>query len=805
MPGILDGIRVFDLTLAGAGPLASQMLAELGADVIKIEAPGDGDVMRGRPPTQRGVSVGYSHYNRGKRSAVFDLRDADDRQLAFELLSRCDVFVNNMRPGVAERLGLGYPDLRALNPGIVYGYLSAWGRTGPLAAISGADPVVQFFSGYCSLQGEVGGRGEFSRHVGHIDASGATLLAGGIVQGLIHRAKTGRGLRVDVSLLEASLGIQLTRLAEYFGGGTPGPLGSACGTTVPHQAFLCGDGQYLAVGVLNDDHWRGLCQALGLGELRDDPRFATNPERVRHRAELIPILDEAFFRGPTNWWQILLERHGVPHGRFYDWENIRYHTQVEANACITEFDLPDQGRLYLSNPPWEFGELEHVPLVAPRPGEHTTEIRGWLRECLDLRGAQPGRSELEAESGGDDGVSERALAGLTVVDATQGLCGPYVSLLLADAGATVIKVEPPEGDYARRIGPPFIGEESAVFLALNRSKRSVVLDLSGEADRATLRKLVDRADIFLEDWGPGEAESRGLGYELLRTRNPGLVHGAITAFGERGPLRSRPGAELVIQAMTEYHKGIGPYSGPPLRTGADVANTNTATAAFYALAAAVYHRLRTGKGQRVSTSQFGTLLYTRGTVWAAQGDPDQWDGWAARLFRAPEFGYRAKDGSIYFFLLRGDQEQFDKLLIELGMEEYLFDPRFQGGGRDSVGIGKYGEDVRPIWDAVFKQLTIAELTSIGERYGAVVVPFYDYESLFKDPRVVALDLVKAVDHPKVGAYRSLGVPWRFSAFDDLLGSAPPELGQHSEEILPGLGSEATATSGVTVDTKGVQA
>jgi crotonobetainyl-CoA:carnitine CoA-transferase CaiB-like acyl-CoA transferase len=653
----------------------------------------------------------------------------------------------------------------------------------------GADPVVQFFSAWCSIQGEEGGLPEFSRFVGHLDGATAVNLVGGILQALIYRERTGRGQRVDVSILGCSLATQITRLAEHLAGVTPGPTGTACTTTVPHQAFRCSDAKYLAVGVEQDSQWQALCEALEVPELAADRRFASNRDRVRNRTELVPRLAEIFAQLPTNWWRVVLERHRVPHGRFYDWENLRYHTQVRDNDFISSVDVPIQGRMYLVNAPWEYSEWPRPRLAATRPGEHTDEVRAWLAEQAPSRGVN-GRGPESGGGAAADGAQmagpRRALDGLIVVDVTQGLCGPYVSQTLADAGATVIKVEPPLGDYARQMGPPFIGDQSAVFLALNRNKKSVTLDLALGTDLVALQRLIERADVFVEDWGPGVAETRGCGYEQLRATNPRLIYAAINAFGEHGPFRDRPGSELVVQAMAEYHGGLGAHGGPPVRMGADVANINTAMLMFDALVAGAYHRQRTGRGQRVSISQFGSLLYHRGTVWAAQSDPDDWDGWAARPFAPQDHGYKTADGRIYFFMLRGDQEKFDLLMLELGLEDHLVDPRFHNGGRDAVGIGRYGPQLKPIWEAAFENRTTAELIELLKEHGALAAPMHDYDSLLRDPGVTPLGLIRDMQHPTCGTFSYLRPPWTFSELGDAPGVPPPLLGQHNDEVLAGL-------------------
>ncbi len=250
-----------------------------------------------------------------------------------------------------------------------------------------------------------------------------------------------------------------------------------------------------------------------------------------------------------------------------------------------------------------------------------------------------------------------SLVGFRVLDLTQGLCGPFCTMQLGDGGAEVIKIEPPAGDFARRMGPPFVGEESAGFLSLNRNKRSVVLDLNSASGRDAVSRLARDADILVEDLGLGAANKIGLGYDQLSRINPKLIYCAISAFGEEGPLRDAPGSELVVQAMAEYTASLGRIGDPPVRAGADIASLNTGIFAAQAILAALFHRIRTGEGQRVTVSEFGSLLHMRGIMWTSMSDPDEWYGFHLDHYtKPPDYGYQAQDGALYFILRRGNSE-----------------------------------------------------------------------------------------------------------------------------------------------------
>jgi len=381
-----------------------------------------------------------------------------------------------------------------------------------------------------------------------------------------------------------------------------------------------------------------------------------------------------------------------------------------------------------------------------------------------------------------------ALSGFTIVDLTQGLCGPFASMRLGDAGAEILKIEPLDGDFSRAMGPPFIGDESAVFLSLNRNKQSIALDIHKPEGQEIVRRLVTKADVLLEDLGPGEAEKLGLGYETLRTLNPKLVSCAISAFGEDGPLRNLPGAELVMQAMADYTNSLGRIGESPVRLGTDVASLNTGVFASQAVTAGLFHRVRKGEGQRVSVSMLGTLLHMRGIMWTAMTDPDDWYGFHLdHYIKPPDHGYKTKDGHVYFGLRRGNSEDWDRLLISLGMVESLSDPRFAGFGRDATSIGRYAAEVKPIWEQGFKEMTNEEVVRLIHEFNGDAVPFMDYPALFSHPQVQALNVVQEIDHPTAGKFKTIGPVWRFSDTLAKIQSPPPTLGQHTDEILNRLG------------------
>lgn len=372
----LDGIRVFDLTVAAVGPWATKLLGAMGADVIKVEAPGGDQLSHAVPPRIKGNSVLYISANHNKRMIELDLKQEADRAVALRILEKSDVFVNNMRPGAAERLGLGYDVVAQVNPRVIYVLASAYGRDGPMATEAGVDPTLQAFCGWCSITGPERGRGEMFRHLAHLDLTTATTITQAILEALIARDRTSEGQRIEIEMLTAAMALQTTRLAEYFATGEqPRPLGSASPTTAPHQAFECADQRFVAIGVERDEQWPGFCRAMKLPELVADQRFGSNPMRVRNRAALVEILEERFKSKPAAWWMIRLTSEKVPNGPAMRFDELRYHPQVRHNEHIVEIDTPHWGRLYVDGLPWKFSLTPAGPIRAGgEPGEHTAEV-----------------------------------------------------------------------------------------------------------------------------------------------------------------------------------------------------------------------------------------------------------------------------------------------------------------------------------------------------------------------------------------------------------------------------------------------
>ena len=385
MPGPLDGVRVFDLTLWMVGPWASMQLGALGADVIHIEQPGvdPRTLGAGVPPAINGTSVGYITWNMNKRGLFLDLKSQADRQTAYELLQTCDVFLINMRPGAAERMGVGYEQVAAANPNIVYTAITGWGEVGPMRDKPGADVQCQYFTGFWSVNGKRDGRPEVYRHFTQMDASTGNVAAQAVLMGLLARKRTGQGQRIHVGMLRAGMALQSGRIAEYLATGTQHqPLGSAGFASAPDQAFQCQGGDWIGVAATSEDEWSRLCEALNaseaqvdsLSDLVADPRFATNLDRVAHRDALASLLQQAFLQRPRHYWMLRLADAGVPCGYPISFQSLQHHAQAIENGYLREITTSGWGDVWTGGPPWELFRTPARWFGTPMPGEHTGDI-----------------------------------------------------------------------------------------------------------------------------------------------------------------------------------------------------------------------------------------------------------------------------------------------------------------------------------------------------------------------------------------------------------------------------------------------
>ena len=387
----------------------------------------------------------------------------------------------------------------------------------------------------------------------------------------------------------------------------------------------------------------------------------------------------------------------------------------------------------------------------------------------------------------------RALDGVTVLDVSQILAGPFCTMLLADMGANVIKVEKPTGgDDTRRMGPPFIGGESAAFLQINRNKRSIVLDIRSEDGKAALKRLVKKSDIFLENSRPGSMIRNGLGWDDLSAINPALVYCSISGFGLTGPYGKRAGFDLIAQGVAGLMSINGFPDKPPLKLAVPMADLNAGMFALYGILSAYINRLKTGKGQHLETSLMeGAMAYTvwESSIFWATGEIPKPNASAHRL-AAPYDVLRTSDG--YLNIGAANQNTWELLCRAMGREELIDDERFIDNAARMRDVPGLEEEL----EKTFTTNTTAYWVELLGEGGVPAGPVLDMAEVWSNEQVAARGMDVVLDHPAAGPVHNIGNPVKMSGTPPRHETAAPLLGEHTDEILEFAGYSAEEIAGL---------
>ena len=734
----LAGIRVLEWAEGISGPVAGWLLAEAGAEVVKIERPG-GDRLRAEP--------GFRVVNRGKRGLVLDPAVEGDRERFRALVADADVVIADELERDLETHGLGFD--RTARPGLVWCAVPAFGKEGPRAGLPPDDALVEAASGNSAMQWSYSGDPVWFV-TPMASYAGGFLAALGVTAALRARARTGEGQRLDTSALAGAL---LLQSGSYVTGkGHEGSLALQAndprGVFPTYGFYETADG-WIFVGALTDAFWASLATLLERTDLLADPDLPSQPMafgrpeiRERLRRELEPI-----FRGrPTAEWLRRLEDADVPVGRVQSRAEYLREPLAEATRAVVRIGDPELGPVREPGVPVLFDG------VAP---DRAREEAAPLRVAAGLVPAS-------AESAGQARLAA-PLEGVRVLDLASFIAGPLCPMLLADLGADVVKIESPQGDPFRLAQWGFEG--------WNRGKRAIVLDLKTDEGRRDFLRLVDTADVVVENFRGGVMDALGLGAASLRERNPRLVYTAITGFGSSGPDARRPGFDPVMQARSGFSRAQGGDDEPVLH---QIAYTDymTGTLAAWATVAALVARERTGEGCFVDASlhrtayamQAAVMIEVRGTVPEVKGGRD---------FRGPAALrrlYRARDG--WICLAVGDAAGAGALgrVVPLG-----------GDPRDWLDAPPEGEIAGSL-AAAFAAWERDPLVEALVAAGVPAAPCLTYPEVFTDPHLRANRLVQEHDHPRLGHVRQTGEILRFSRTPMVLGRPAPALDEHGEAI-----------------------
>ena len=755
MPGPLNGIRVVDCSRGTAGTRLTQLFADYGADVAWVEPPG-GD------PYRRALAVDYAVFNRGKRSVELDLQTADGAQRLRRLATSADVMVQTWRPGVAERLGLGYEQVHAVAPGLVYCSLTGFGLDGPWRDVPGHEALVHALVGTTGEQ--VGMRDAPIFEALPFASIGASLLgATGVLAALYRRSIDGAGRHVDTSLLDGALSYLMMLWGHSDRGAAPHLPG---GVRLIARSFHCADDEYVGVHTGAVGAFGRLMKVLGLddripaSESGMDIGVPLTPEQVTIVNDEIPPIFET--RTRDEWVAALLEADicAVEHlhpGEVFDGPQPRH------NHMVVEVTDPVLGALEQVAPAIRFaGDPVAIPAPAPEVGADTAAVLG---DWTDRRSATAGTPA--------DGP---VLDGVRVLDLGAYYAGPYSSRLLADLGAEVIKVEPLAGDQLRGL--------TLVFRNASANKRSIAANLKDEGFRAARTGLIEWADIVHHNMRPGAAERLGVGYEQVREINDRAVYLYAPGWGSSGPNRHRQSFAPKMSGYVGAGFEVAGQYNPPLYPAGNEDPGNGLVGAVGAMIA-LLERQRTGRGQYVENSQLNAAMTHMAHIVRR---PDGEVLGAGRLdplefgFSALERLYATADG--WICLVVASPKELAALHEVIG--EPLADARF--ATRESCV--EHDSDLAAVLDEQLGQRTTEEWINALQSAGVpVAVPKVTHNSVafLNDEENVRSGRVAHTPHDRDGIVREIDQLVRISDAARPIHRIAPDLGADTDDVLSSLG------------------
>ncbi len=794
MPGVLDAVRVLDLSWGVAGPMATMLMADQGAQVTKIEPP-SGDPFRGE--------LGYRVWQRGKRSAVLDLKDPADHASFLALAAQADVLVESFSPGVTERLGIGYARLSQLNPRLIYCSITAYGRDNPHSERPGYDALVAARAG---LQWEQRGwpEGAINHMAGVSDpfadieipyewlqgaprpgplypasywpSLGAFFTASTAISAALRaREITGRGQWVETSLLQGAMacGSGVWQRAEKID--VPMFNSWILGSRSPKGHFQCADGRWIHNWVPNPrflltaSAGETLNSSPDLKAQNDPDRFGTGPEELLVMMHYQPLLAEAVKKFPAREWVEAAAVAGMTIQDVRTPEEALADPLFLKDGCVTEINDPDLGPIRQVGVVYRMSANgSAVGKPAARVGEHTAQVKA---EAAAAAQAPP----LAAKSGRK---LKAPLEGITVLDLGLAIAGPYGTQILSDLGATVIKVNALYDTY---------WHSNHIAYMANRGKRSIALDLKDPRAMKVLLQLVEKADVVQHNMRYEAAERLKIDYESLKAINPKLIYCHTRGF-ETGPRSGLPGNDQTgaCLAGVQYEDGGMSRGGKPLWSFTSLGDTGNGFLSAIAILQALYHRERTGAGQFCDTSIVNAqLLNTSYAVARADGtgfDRPRIDG--MQLGRsATSRLYETRAG--WLCLVIPGEREWQSFATAVGIGA---DARFATPAARAANDAALAQLLEP----KFKERTAAEWFTLLDQAGVpceVSDPKFSL-GVHDDPEFKKRGWVVEYQHPFVGRLNQIGLLFDFSDTPGRVQGPPLIVGQHSREILAELGYSA---------------
>ncbi len=801
MTAALEGLRAIDFSLSMAGAVATMILADYGVGVIKVEPPG-GDPLRAQPA--------FYAWNRGKKSVVLDLKTDAGLETAQQLAGQADVVMESFRPGVADRLGIGYEALSAGNPRLVYCSITGFGSAGPYTKLKGYDGIVAAkvgrflqFSAMAKREGPV-----FAAVPAASFGASQTGLQG-VLAALYLRERTGQGQHVRTSLLQALtaydlgdwLGWQLAQRNPQTA--SPAPSGGR-GGPAPGLIYLVActaDGYWLQFAQTAPHLFFAWMKAIGLEHLYQDERYRTLPNLPpEERVAVWEMILRRMAEKPLKEWQAIFEEEpDISAEIVRTTEEGLQHRQMLHNGQVIESEQPDVGRIK------QVGPLVHMAATpggvqgpAPLLNQHAEEV---------TRRASESRPDIEP---GKNGAAMPAspLEGITVLELAGYYAAPFGTNLLADLGARVIKIEPLEGDPMRSMGSDQL---STSTVKTTQGKESIAVDLKTPEGKEIVHKLVARADLLMHNYRPGVPERLGIDYQTLRAINPRLVYLYAGSYGPTGPDAKRPAYDptpgaVVGNTRYQYGEGLPPRGAAPealdelkrVSARLNIANwgfgdPSSAIVVGTALLLGLLARERTGKGQEMMTTMLCSNAYTSTDFLGYDGKPERQLPDADLYGLGPIYRlYRAREGWIFLACLK--EKEWEALCIALDRPELKEDARFRtptarrGHSAELAAILEEAFSQRDAdgWEAYLSGFDVACVRADKMRFG---------EFANVDPGMEANGFVAQVEAPILGLHRRHGPTVQLSKTGARMGPSCL-LGQHTRQILAELGYGEEQTKGL---------
>ena len=737
--GALRDIHVVEFGQYVPGPMLGMLLADQGAHVIKVERPG-GDPARSEPA--------FATWNRGKRSAILDLKTDAGRKTAQRLAAHADVVIENFRPGVAERLGIGYDELSAANPGLIYCSLPGYGAEHPARYEPGWDPVISAQTGLYPETDASNGEPLFTPLP--IASTFAALLGSvSVAMAVNARDQTGRGQRIEVPLHSAMFTAMGSRIIKFNNYEYVDQFDFP--RTVMSHPYQCSDGRWIYHHGMFERFARQTLTAAGRTEWIDEAvSFFGRPIDADTLAQWQERF-AAMFKERTAWqWEADINAQGGACTVCKTVDEWLVHEHAVAGKMVVEVDDAEHGTM---KQPGVQVRLRGTPGAiqsrAPRLGEHTDAV-------LSELDAAPARPAPAPANGNGDIMS--ALQGVRVLDLCIILAGPTCGRTLGEFGADVIKIDDPT-----RILDP-VG-----YIDVNRGKRSIMLNLKTEEGRQVFWKLVETADVIVENNRKSAVERMGLGYEAVKKVKPDIVYASLNAFGYDGPWSERAGWEQLAQGTSGMQVRRGGRDGAPMLAPYAVNDYGTGLMGAYAVALALHERNRTGRGQSVDSG----LALTAGLLQSPYFldydgyQRDDLEGVEVRGYAASSRLYQAADGWLYLHC--PDDAAYRALLALLGLAGVSDD-----AAADAIAAAVGGNTIehwsRTLWPA-----------------GVAVTPNLNMEDYRHDPVVRQAGFIVTREHPVWGSVDHSGTTARLSATPPRLGPPAPYFGMHTDDILAEAG------------------